>query len=225
MTNQQFRRDFWMKGARKISVLEQAEALRKERVVLVSNREDVSLKITTSLGEANMNEAVYSPILDLLSDHKIRTLGQIEQAVSDRAISFPQIMQAILVLIGSNHITTAQEESVIARCKKQTDRLNSHVISKAKSSNDILFLASPVTGGGVAVSRFQQLFMIAISQGNRSPKEWAKFAWQVLLSQGQRIIKEGMPVESPEENLMELETQAELFSKKRYLVLKALQVL
>ncbi len=52
---------------------------------------------------------------------------------------------------------------------------------------------------------------------------WVKI--NILLSQGQRIIKEGMPVESPEENLLELETQAELFSKKRYLVLKALQVL
>jgi hypothetical protein len=225
MTNQQFRRDFWVKGVRKISALEQAEALRKERVVLVSSREDISLKIATSLGEANMTETVYSPILDLLSDHKIRTLGQIEQAVVDREITFPQMMQAILVLIGSNHITTAQEESVIARCKKQTDRLNSHVVSKARTSNDILFLASPVTGGGVAVSRFQQLFMIAISQGKKSPKEWAKFAWQVLLSQGQRIIKQGAPIESQDENLLELETQAEQFSNKRQLVLKALQVM
>jgi hypothetical protein len=82
-----------------------------------------------------------------------------------------------------------------------------------------------VTGGGVAVSRFQQLFMIAISQGKKSPKEWAKFAWQVLLSQGQRIIKQGAPIESQDENLLELETQAEQFSNKRQLVLKALQVM
>ena len=59
--NQQFRKDYWVKGARKLSALEQAEALRALRVVLVQPRADVSLKVTGSLGEATLQEAVYGP--------------------------------------------------------------------------------------------------------------------------------------------------------------------
>jgi hypothetical protein len=225
IVNQQFRRDLWVKGARRIGAVEQAEALRKERVVLVSARQDVSLKINSTLGEISMTEGVYNPILDLLSDHKVRTLAQIEQAVKERGIAFGQIVQAVLVLTGTNHLSAAQDEAVIAKSKKHTDRLNAHVISKSRSSNELLHLASPVTGGGLAVSRFQQLFMNAIAQGKKTPQEWANFAWQILDAQGQRIIKDGKTVDSPQENLSELEAHAQSFADVRLPMLKALHVI
>jgi len=40
---------------------------------------------------------------------------------------------------------------------------------KARGSADITFLASPVTGGGITVNRFQQLFLLALSQGKKQP--------------------------------------------------------
>lgn len=40
--NQQFRKDYWVKGARKLSLLEQAEALRAQKVVLTTPRAEVS---------------------------------------------------------------------------------------------------------------------------------------------------------------------------------------
>lgn len=224
ITNQQFRRDFWVKGSRRLSSLDQAEALRRERVILTADREDVSLKVTGSLGEANMSEAVYAPILDVLSDHKPRTLGQIEQAVRGKEINFSQIVQAAVVLTGAGHLATAQEESVVGKAKKQTDKLNAHLCHKARGSGDVAFLASPVTGGGVAVSRFQQIFIAAIAQGKKQPNEWAQMAWDLLAAQGQRIIKDGKAVESAEDNLAELQSQAKAFAEKRLPVLKALQV-
>ena len=44
MVCQQFRRDYWVKGPRKMGALEQVEAFRKQRIILMSNRPDVSLK-------------------------------------------------------------------------------------------------------------------------------------------------------------------------------------
>jgi len=44
---------------------------------------------------------------------------------------------------------------------------------KARSSNDITYLASPVTGGGMTVGRFQQLFVLALQQGKKKPEDWA----------------------------------------------------
>lgn len=224
MVNQQFRRDYWVKGARKLSALEQAERLREQRVVLMAHRPDVSLKVNGALGEAQMSEAVYAPILDWLADHKAKSLGQIEQAVKDKGVTFGQIIQAAMLLTGAGHLALVQDEQVINKAKKQTERLNGYLSHKARGSADIGYLASPVTGGGVSVNRFQQLFLLALGQGKREPREWAQYVWQVLQSQGQKLVKEGATLESAEENLAEIEGQAAVFSEKVLPSLKALQI-
>lgn len=224
MVNQQFRRDYWVKGARRITPLEQIESLRQQRVVLVTQRADVSLKVTGALGEATMSEEVYAPILDLMSDHKIRTIGQIELAVKDKGVGYAQVLQAVILLSGANYFAPVQDETVINKARKQTEKLNAWLLQKARSSNDISYLASPVTGGGIMVGRFQQLFLLAIGQGKKQPADWAAAAWQLLFTQSQKLIKEGKALESAEENLAELTAQAQIFAEKQLPILKALQI-
>ena len=224
MVNQQFRRDYWVKGARKLNALEQNEALRAQKVMLVTHRPDVSLKVSGSLGEATLHGAVYDPILDALADHKVKTLGQLEQAVKDKGIVFAQVLQAVMVLTSAGHLAAAQDDTVIRKAKPHTAKLNAHLINKARGSGDINYLASPVTGGGIMVGRFQQLFLLALSQSKQQPAEWGQFVWQILGSQGQKILKEGKTLDSAEENLAELTAQATTFAEKQLPVLKALQI-
>ncbi len=190
--------------------------------MLTTHRADVSLKVTGALGEATMTEAIYNPILDVLADHKAKTIGQIEQALKDKAIAFAQLLQAVLILTGGGHLNAVQDD--LPKAKKQTDKINAYLMNKARSSNDISFLASAVTGGGVAVGRFQQLFLLALSQGKKQPADWAQFVWQILSSRGQKILKDGKALETPEENLAELSTQAQTFAEKQLPILKALQI-
>lgn len=222
--NQQFRKDYWVKGARQLSALEQAEELRSQRVILVQSRAEVNLKVNGSLGEATLQEAVYAPLLDQLADHKARSLAQLEQALQPKGISFAQIVQAAMVLSGAGVLLAAQDEAAIVKVKKRSERLNTHLMLKARSSNELSYLAGPVTGGGVNVPRFHQLFLLARQQGHKQPQEWAGFVWNILAVQNQRLLKEGKPLETPEENLAELTTQATEFADKRLPILKALQV-
>jgi SAM-dependent methyltransferase len=224
MVNQQFRRDYWVKGARRLQPLDQAEALRSHKVILIKHRADVSLKVTGSLGEATMNEGIYNPILDLLADHRPRTLGWLEQTLKEKEITFPQIMQAVMVLAGAGHVCAVQDEGIANKAKKTSKALNTHLMTKARSSNDITFLASPVTGGGITVSRFEQLFLLALTQGKKQPGEWAQFVWTILQAQGQKLVKEGKTLETDEQNLAELNEQARVFGEKQVPVLRALGV-
>ncbi len=224
MVNQQFRKDYWVKGARKLSALEQAEALRSQKIILSTPRTDVSLKLTGSLGEATMSEAVYNPILDLLADHKTKTLRQIESGAAVNGISFAQVLQAVLALCGAGHLSPVQDDAVIAKAKKGTEKVNAYLMDKARGSGEISYLASPVTGGGVIVSRFAQLFLLAQSHGKKRPDEWARAAWDVLAMQGQRLVREGQAIESAEDNLAELTAQATAFAEKQLPILKALQI-
>jgi hypothetical protein len=224
MVNQQFRRDYWVKGVRKLNPVEQAEQIRQLRVILLTHRADVSLKANGALGEATMSDAVYAPILDFLADHKARSLGQIEQAMKEKGVQFAQILQAALVLAGQGHLVAVQDEAAISKAKKQCDRVNAHLYAKARGSGDVNYLASPVTGGGVTVGRFPQLFLLALGNGKKQPAEWSQFVWQILQAQGQKLLKEGRALETAEENLAELTAQAESFAQKQLPILKALQI-
>lgn len=224
MVNQQFRKDYWVRGARKVNPLAQAEALRRQRVMLVQPRAEVSLKVKGAAGEASMQEDIYGPILDALADHQPKTLGQIEQAVKDKAVVLAHVMEAVLLLIGTGSLTAVQDDALAAKARKQTDKLNAFLCDKSRGSNDISYLASPVTGGGVTVGRFQQLFLLAKSQGKKQPAEWAQFAWQVVAAQGQRIVKEGKSMETADENIAELNAEAQTFADKQLTILTALGI-
>lgn len=223
MINQQFRRDYWVKGARRMSPLEQIEALRKQSLILMTPRADVSLKVTGSLGEANMSDTVYNPILDILADNKPKTVAQIEQAVKESVVT-TQVLQAMMVLVGKGDVAAVQEEKVISKFKAHSEKLNLHLMHKARGNSDINYLASPVTGGGVTANRFQQLFLLAKKQGKKTPEEWAAFVWQILNAQGQKLIREGKTLETAEENQAEITAQAKEFNEKRLPVFKILQI-
>ena len=222
--NQQFRKDYWVKGARTLNAVEQLDAIRASRVVLVMPRGDVSLKATGGLGEATMQESVYAPILDVLADHRVRTIGEIEQAVASHT-NFAQLLQAVMVLIGNGSLYNAQDSDTVEHVKEQCHTLNHTIIEKARGSADINYLASPVTGGGITVGRFQQLFLISYLQGSHNTQQWAEFVWGILSSRGQRIVKEGQTLESAQDNLVELQRQADEFLTKYLPILHALHVI
>ena len=224
MTNQRFRRDYWVKGARRLNPLEQREALAAQQVILARSRADVSLTVMGALGESTMLDAVYVPILDDLADHQPKTLGRIAQVVAGQGVNFAQLTQAVMLLAGTGALGVVQNDAAIARAKESADRFNAHLIDRARGSNELYHLASPVTGCGIGVNRFQQLFLLAIRQGRKRPKEWAQAAWRILDEQGQKIVKEGTPLENTEANLAELTDQATAFAKEFLPVLKALQI-
>ena len=153
--NQQFRKDYWVKGARTLSKLEQTEALRAQRVILVQPRADVSLKVNGSLGEATLQEGVYNPILDLLADHKAKSLGQIEQALkaAGTPIGLAQIQQAAMLLSATGAILAVQGDAEAAKAKKACERINTHLMQKARASNELSYLAHVPAGRSLAEVR------------------------------------------------------------------------
>jgi hypothetical protein len=66
--------------------------------------------------------------------------------------------------------------------------------------------------------------MLSMKQGKRNPSEWAHYAWEIISAQGQKILKNGQTLQSSEDNIDELTTQAKEFELKRLPMLRALQV-
>lgn len=222
MLNQQFRKDYWVRGIRNISLIEKKEAQRRQRVILTTHRPDVPMKVAGAIGEGTLQEEIYKPLLDLMADHIPRSLGELEVALKDHKIQLNQIVQAVMLLSGMGHLYAVQEITP-QNCQK-SDSLNLHLMHRARGSKDVIFLASPLTGGGHEVRRFQQLFLLAFKNGKKSVNEWAQFAWTVLSAQNQKMLKAGIVLESEEDNLAELNMLAQVFADKQLPILKALLI-
>ena len=224
VVNQQFRRDHWVKGARRMSALEQREALCAFRVVLGVPVADVPAKVSTPLGEATLNVKVTEPLLKIMGDHQPRSIGELEQQLAASAVTYANLLEVVVILVGSGHLHPAQSEAQASACRVSAQRLNAHLMARARASADIGHLASPVTGGGVSVGRFGQLFLAARAAGQAEPAQWAQSAWQSLEAQGQRLIKDGTRLDEPADNVQELGRLAGDFAQRQLPVLQALQV-
>ncbi|ACL94534.2 class I SAM-dependent methyltransferase [Caulobacter vibrioides] len=205
--NQQFRRDYWVRGVRALIGHEQVAAMREERVVMTVAQADLPTKVRGVIGEATLNDDVYQPLFEILLDHKPHSVLELETHLASKSLHFGQLSSALTILLGLGVITTAAAAQDVSKAKARTLALNKTIARRSLSVGDIAYFASPITGGGITASRFAQLFWLSRQNGGKTAEDWASFAYQVLQGQGQAIIKDGATLQG-EDNLTELRAQA-----------------
>lgn len=221
LLNQVFRRDIFVRGPRRLTVAERNQLLADTSVMLVTAPEDVPMKLTSALGEVNLSEAIYRPLLALLAadGFQPKSLGQLAAAKAD--MNHAQLVQAITLLIGSSHVAVTQSAASIEAMREPARRFNAQILARARQNSDLLFMASPVIGGGVTVPRLQQMFLVARGEGAATTAELSAAVWGMMNGLGQRIVKDGKPLATDAENIAQLETDATVFLRR----LPVLQVL
>jgi SAM-dependent methyltransferase len=211
MVNQTFRRDYWVKGARRIGGIERDERLLKTRLVLTTPRADVPMKATAGLGELSLQAKVYDPLLDFLADREVHTLGELIAHAQQHGLTPPQVVQSVTILVGTGHLWALQDEEAAARAAPRAQKLNLRLCELAMSNAELQWLAMPATGGGFPADRLQLLFLLSRARGGKEPEAWGAFAHSVLARQGQRLKIEGKAVETDVQQLNELVTRAVAF--------------
>ncbi len=212
LLNTQFRWDYWVKGGQRLGAEARGAALRRERVVLIIPRAAVPVKLKFDSAEVDLHQDVYGPLLDVLADHQPHTLGDLERALAGRGLGLPRVQEAVLMLAAADILRPAQDEGHIEAARTRVERLNAHLLEQARWSGEVDHLASPVTGGGIRVDRSGQLILLAARAGRRTAADRAAYAWQVLDSQGQKVVKDGETLPTPEENLAALTRMAGKFA-------------
>jgi SAM-dependent methyltransferase len=222
--NQQFRRDIYVKGARRPTATELEEAFLAQTLVLAVHPKSISYKLQSPIGEVTMSEQAYGPVIDALAadDFAPKSVAQIAADPKVKALPPGQLIEALRLLVGTAYVEPAQTPADAAR--RACAALNAHLCDRARISGDIVTLASPVTGGGVGVSRIQQLFLVALREGRKTIAEQAKFTWDNLAALNQRILKDNKTLESADDNIAELKRQAAEFAELRLPILRALEI-
>ena len=214
IVNQAFRRDYWVRGARKLDPIALDEHTLQCRVMLLTNREAVPLKATGALGEVTLNEEVYAPLLDRMAGHEALSIGDLMAYGNTIKLSRSKVLQAIFVLVGVGVVGMLQDQDTIDRVAPRAQKLNLHLCALARASSQVQHLAVPATGGQLKVERFHQLFILARSMGGRGPQDWATYAMSVLNRMGQRLTTDGKPIESDADQMQDLLTRATVFRDK-----------
>lgn len=220
LLNQQFRRDVFIKGPVPLTADESRERWLKMRFVLSTQRDLVPLKVTGALGEAELQEDAYKPILDALAGGA-RTVAQLLEDPNVQAVGWERMMQAFLVMVGSGHMHPALDEAGDAARAVSTRAFNLAVMNKARSTDDLQCLASPVMGGSILTDRFTRLFLLANETGHADAPA---FAWELLKAQGVKLQKNDEALESDADNLEEMQRVFASYSEKLLPVMKSLAI-
>ncbi|KIF63455.1 methyltransferase [Pseudomonas fluorescens] len=221
--NQHFRRDLYVRGATRLSAAERRARMLHSRFALLQSWETVAGSVTGPAGEATLQAEIYGPVLDALAAQNYAAKSM-RQLLSETAMAYDDLEQALAVLIGMGAVAPCQSEAAESQVSGRCAALNLQLCKRSLYGANIQTLASPVTGGGVTVSRFQQLFLISIKQGKQQPAEWAQLAWGVISEQGEVLIDNGQPLLTAEANIAALTAQAQVFAEQTLPVLRALKI-
>jgi hypothetical protein len=147
-----------------------------------------------------------------------------ELTQSKANINLAQLIQAVALLVGEDHLHAAQADGVVNESRKRTQALNTQLMEYARSSPDMGYLVSPVTGGGLPVNRIAQLFLRSLADGKKLPEEWAADVLNFFQRQNLKLLKEGQLSRSGEDTLRELNKQASVFAEKQLPILRAAKI-
>lgn len=218
--NRQFRRDIYIKGIRHLMTSEQSELLLTQPLITVVDPTDLPAEIPGS-GVTTAGEPTPHLLAEVLAEDGFRTKTIAELATHPKLqpLGLARVVQFIRLLNGPGYLSPARQPT------KETQRncmaYNRHVCEAAQHRFDVTHLASPVTGGGVFVSQLNQLFLLAMKKGMKTPADMATFAARTPALTGKSLTRDGKKIETLEENTAELNRRASSFISKTLSLLRA----
>jgi SAM-dependent methyltransferase len=214
--DRRFRKDVFLRGARRLSRAQQDERLRQLRLALVVPRSRARLKLNVPIGEASLEPRAYGPILDALADRP-RTVGELLDLPEIKGKSSITAQEVVGMLVGSGQALPMGPE-VGGKGEAAAARFNRMAGRRARdaATNSQLALAAAAFGTGLYASALDLAGYFGLVSGTeRSPEELARLVWGPIAARGEKLIKNGEPVEDEAESLALLrEWMADLLRDK-----------
>ena len=220
--NRQFRKDLYIKGARKLHPREQVRRILGTRYVLQKT------------GPETLKCAGYNKTLAIKEEW---TRAVVEYLAADNNSpkdftgfleTHPEISERILLIflramVRTETLAPCQPEDMVEKAKWYCDRLNRFICESSMLEEKINYLASPLTGCGIALDRIQQMFLHLLQNGvdrEAIPRE----VQSILSSQGQNLIKDGEVLQEAD-GLHVLEEKFVSFESKTGPLLQVLRIM
>lgn len=213
--NTGFRKDVFVRGARKLNPLKQAEYLSQVGGILMTPKEDINLALKLSIGEVQGKPELFSPIIDALAQRPT-TIQELSKLPSLKGQAIASLAQVVALLAASGHVAIYWANSQ-QNMPTTAHNMNREIAKSTRYSDEFQVLCSSVLGNGVVANYIERLtYLVSLEPGialdvnTLTPKVWA-----IIQKQGRRMIKDGQPLDSEQDNLEELKRQiSEIFTRR-----------
>lgn len=215
MINRQFRKDYWVRGARRLDPAARDAALAAHRVVLTTDPAKATGEVDGALSGRALDPAALGLFLELMSDMRPRSLGEVAAKLSGRGVSLQVAVEVAMILINRQGAASLQDEAAAASATASSTAYNSEMLARAERGAGLSTLAAPLTGGSMIVAPFHQTFLAARARVGGGPSDWAAEVWRGYKARGTRVMRGGVVIEGEEESLAALAAEAEAFASSR----------
>jgi SAM-dependent methyltransferase len=197
LLNTSFRKDVFIRGARRIGSQRQNELLSRVGIALLTSPPGESaLVMKLPFGEVSGREDIYRPIVEALAQRP-HTLSQLAALPALRQHSLMTLAQAAALLTASKYVSLYIDGDAGAALPG-VRRMNRVLARQTTYGTDLRVLASALTGSGVSASFLEQAVYLHIAgqDGQIDRDSVASSIFEQMIAQGRRLLKEGKPIET-----------------------------
>lgn len=164
MINRQFRRDYWIKGCRKLSKDEQIQKLKNLKLILPIEKSTIQFNFSTIVFDITLHIESYNKILSYINSYEIFTIGELYDRLNDE-IDFFSLMDKIKTLIGMEYLYEVIDD-VTCETIIKTRNFNMFICDQTWYHNDYTYIASPLIGSAIQSEYTHRLFLSALYNNN-----------------------------------------------------------
>jgi len=164
LTGERYRRDYWIKGVRRLPPEAAARAAGRLRYVLAAPPELVDVRPDLPQGQRTMPRPMFEPVLDALAGYRPRCHDEIVAACP--GMTAREAEAALMLLWNAGAVQPAQDDDAAAQAVPGCRRFNARMLDRALEGGEVGHLADPVTGSALPVTHLHQLLLRAEHAGH-----------------------------------------------------------
>lgn len=205
--NTSFRKDVFARGNRKLSSRKQVELLLNTGVMVLVAKEKINLNFKLTVGALQGKNELYAPLLAALYERPHR-IGELMQLPSMDGQSLVDIVQAVVMLISSGQgmiYGNPPNEAELASSRK----MNQEISRLSVYEDEYQALVSPLLKALLPLNQVERLVYFALTSSELAQDidSIVNFVWSAISSQDRRMMRNGIPLETVEDNLSEVRVQ------------------
>lgn len=209
-----FRKDIFVRGARRMSHLRQSEYLAQLGLVALLPRDACQMAFKLNVGEMHGKPETYAPLFDRLAQGP-QSFVQLNTLFGGGGRMSPSLIEAASLLIATGQAAVfALDKPHAEATSAQT--LNAQLLDRVRFADDYQVLASQLTGSGVATNFIERLFLLVLKANPQAELlELAAAGFTIMQTLGRNMIKDGVKLESVEDNIGALAEQFALLQQAK----------
>jgi SAM-dependent methyltransferase len=192
----EFRRDVFVRGGRRLRRTRQDELLRSLRLALHVPADGFDYSLRMRQGKAKLNESAYRPIVEALADGP-RRVGELLDLPAVRRTTLQPVELAGMLCASRQAEPLLPEPAVGATARAA--RFNRTVAANVREHDVplLIALAMPRSGSGYFLSPAEVLAYDMLAQDPTArPSDLARVVWPVVKARGDRLTRDGRPIEA-----------------------------